>query len=324
LLIKLLDQGALTTLGGGHDAGTLIKLYNAQSSTAAQIQGGKRVSILNLLAAPRMAVKRMLGCISKVSADGSPWGDDVWSKKHLLPGHSFRHANALWSRLLSVSDASFDLMIEWQASACERKLPQARRRLDKSALDEAAHIASLLVGMKEEVSRQYNVTDEAWTSTILDPLLKHGDQNLILALQDLIHSKPDTLNFNEIYGISDLIATHVNNADTKCLGSARTVIMTSDIERSEFELFAKKVTSDIQAVELYHKKRRYFPTICFSLDLRVTYGSLRDRFVITYRSLAYHFGIPYGSLMDHFWDRFGVTYGSLCDNPGVTFEVTLW
>ena len=260
LLIKLQEQGSLTATGEGHDAATLINQYNNMTSAQAQIQGSKRVSILNLLTAPRKAVKRMLDCISRVSADGSPWSEDVWSKKTLLSGHKFRHANPLWTRLLSVTDESFYLMVEWQAKTCERKSPHARRRIDKSSMEEASHISALLVGLKEEVARQYNVSDEVWEKTMMDPLLKHGDQNLILAMQDLIHTKPMKLELTEVYGIGDIVSQSVHATDSKCVGVPRTQILAGDIERSEFDLFVKKIGADIQAVQLYSQKNRYCST----------------------------------------------------------------
>ena len=127
--------GKLTALKqGGQDPSNVLKSYNTMASQTGQILGGKRVSVLSLMAVGKDALTVILDCVSQLGSDSSPWTDDAWSNKKIMPGYAPRFggsANAIWSKRLAVSDESFNLTVQWQSNMQKAKLPQTRRKLDK-------------------------------------------------------------------------------------------------------------------------------------------------------------------------------------------------
>eukprot|EP00973_Karenia_brevis_P086017 11930237-Karenia_brevis.AAC.1 len=69
-----------------------------------------------------------------VLSDQSPWTDEAFANKKVMPGHVWRTGG--WS--LTVTKESFTLMVQWQAATHIARLPQLRRKIDKTSLEEAS------------------------------------------------------------------------------------------------------------------------------------------------------------------------------------------
>ena len=133
--------GTLLTLQtefNSQDASQTIKQYNTMASAGAQLQGNKRVSILALLQVDPATICCMMDALSTLTSDGTPWTDEAWSNKKVMPGHVARSADPAWSARLTITTESFGLMVRWQAAEWSRKLPMMRRKLDKHHLEEGA------------------------------------------------------------------------------------------------------------------------------------------------------------------------------------------
>ena len=65
----------------GEDGANVIKMYNAMASSGAQLQGGKRAAVLNLMMVPDQAIDAILDTVSRLTAEGAPWTDDAWANK---------------------------------------------------------------------------------------------------------------------------------------------------------------------------------------------------------------------------------------------------
>ncbi len=50
--------------------------------------------------------------------------------------------------------------------------------------------------------------------------------------------------------------THIDSADLVLFGAQQTQLLNTEIERAEFDLFAKEIAADIQTFDFYFRKCR--------------------------------------------------------------------
>ena len=173
--------GKLTALKqSGQDPSNVLKSYNAMASQTGQILGGKRVSVLALMAVGKDALTVILDCVSQLGSDSSPWTDDAWSNKKVMPGYTPRFNgsfNEAWSKRLIVSDESFLLMVQMQSNMQRVKLPQTRRKLDKSAMEEASQLSALVLSLGREMCSNFPIEWAKIDELLLEPFRKGADSN---------------------------------------------------------------------------------------------------------------------------------------------------
>ena len=258
--------GTLLTLQtefNSQDASQTIKQYNTMASAGAQLQGNKRVSILALLQVDPATIGCMMDALSTLTSDGTPWTDEAWSNKKVMPGHVARSADPAWSARLTITTESFGLMVRWQAAEWSRKLPMMRRKLDKHHLEEGAQVAAFITSLKREVTSKYDIKDAAWDSAVTEPFLNGAEPNFVLALQGFLHSKPK-LDLDDVPLLSDLIRAHVSATDMAVCGAPKSELINAQIEKTEFVLFIQKLQADEMLVDSYHRKSRTFTTTAFA------------------------------------------------------------
>ena len=146
----------------------------------------------------------------------------------------------MWTDLLSVSSESFTLMVRWQSAAQIKRLPQLRRKLEKSQMEIASQTCALLVGVRKLAMANYPFTSEQWEEKIYKPFISNAEHNLLLHLQGLIHARPAELDLNGIPLIGDMIDEHTRASDIAITGMAQSDKLQRDIDITEFELFTKK------------------------------------------------------------------------------------
>ena len=174
----------------GSDASAIIKQYNSQASANAQLSGGKRTAVLAMLGVQREATDVVLACVGKLG-DASPWTDDAWSNKKIMPGHAPRLSSPTWSRRCAVTTESFLLMLKWQSKSQEKKLPQLRRKLDKVAMEEGAQLCAVLTSLQADLLASHPIQVDEWNKSIVEPFIEGSDMNLLLGLQSVLHAKPE-------------------------------------------------------------------------------------------------------------------------------------
>ena len=241
------------------DAAGIIKTYNSQASSNAQLQGQKRSSIFAILKCREIAIRTLLLALSILGSEKTPWHDEAWANKKIMPGHQARCQQPDWSRRLSVTDESFELMLQWQYVVQVAKLPGLRRKIDRSAMEEASQVAALVVALCTELQTQYPIPSDVIKMQVIEPFTKNEDQQFLLHMQGLIHAKPETLDLREIPLFGELINMQVAKADVSLTGVSSSEVIAADIEKTEYELFEKKLKSDISAVDIYQRNQRTPP-----------------------------------------------------------------
>eukprot|EP00973_Karenia_brevis_P064036 8899265-Karenia_brevis.AAC.1 len=120
---------------GVTDPSAVIKQYNNNASSGGQIGGAKRVAILALLHTPKPALEILMYTQSTLATE-SPWHDDTWANKKIMPGWVWKSSVPGWNKRLTVTNDSFTLMVQWQSNVQKTRLPQLRRKYDKAAMEE--------------------------------------------------------------------------------------------------------------------------------------------------------------------------------------------
>jgi hypothetical protein len=241
---------------GVKDPANIIKQYNAKASAGGMIQGGKRVAILALLNAPRKALAVLAHTVSSLG-DTAPWLEEAWGNKKIMPGGGVKvHGSVVWTKRLVVTPESFTLMVSWQSNQQSKKLVQLRRKFDKSAMEDAAAVSSLVLALKTECMEQHPVPEDDLDEHFVRVFLRDLDLNLLLFLQSLIHAKPEAIDLEEVPVLGDRIQIHVRKADVATTGLPKTELLNAEIEKTEFQLFVQKMDSDLGAVAVFARTVR--------------------------------------------------------------------
>ena len=249
-------MGALNKLSkSGSDPTTVLKLHNQQASSGSQIVGAKRVSVLNLLSFRVPTREIILRTVSLLNAEGSPWTDECWANKKIVPGYTCR-TNDQYGQRLSITEDSFELMVKLQGCEAQRKMPQLRRKCDAKQMEETSQVCALLLSLCNDCKTLYPIDASVIQKDIIDVFARGDHAELLVMLQGILHSKPDALDLKTMPLFSDIITSQVASADTHTFGIEKTSIVNAEIERSEWELFKQKLSHDIQAATVYQRRCR--------------------------------------------------------------------
>ena len=83
----------------------IIKQFNATATNQAQLQGGKKSAILNLLDLPPTSLTLLVSHVSQFGAEKAAFADGAFSNKKVLPGYTPRaSADKEWQRRLTLTD----------------------------------------------------------------------------------------------------------------------------------------------------------------------------------------------------------------------------
>lgn len=238
------------------DPSNVIKTYNLSASSNAQLNGMKRVAVLALMSVSKEALDVILDCVSLLGFDHCPWIDEAWSFKKAMPGFMPRLSTELWSRRLTITEASFLLMVKWQSNMQKKKLPQMRRKADRAAMEEAASVCALVQSLYKEMLSEYPVKPEDLETNFMQPFLLGKDSNLLVALQGLLHTKPASSLCELLPVFEELVHNHVQKSDISLTGVSKTELINAEIEETEFKLFEKKFSSDIDTRFVHMHKTR--------------------------------------------------------------------
>ena len=243
--------------GNGQDPSQIMKTYNSQASSSAQISGGKRVAVLALMSVDAKSLQIVLDCVSTLGFEQSPWPDDAWANKKIMPGHQPRLlSNEIWSKRLAITEESFALMVQWQRNSQMLKLPQLRRKVDKNSMEEAAQLSAMVLSLAHEMCSLFPIPKEKLDELFIQPFVSGRDTTLLVALQGLLHEKP-TSPVNELFPVfEELVADQTKTSDVSLTGVAKTELIQQDIDKSEYELFERKLVADLDARAIYVRKSR--------------------------------------------------------------------
>ena len=155
-----------------------------------------------------------------------------------------------------VTRGSFHLMAQWQSNGQKAKLPQTRRKVDKSAMGEASQISAMVAPLSREMCTIFPIDLAKMEDVFVGPFRKGADTNLVVALQGLLHTKP-TCDVQDMLPLfQEMVAVQKKDADISLTGVAKTELIQNDIDKAEFALFFQKFLADMQALGVHQRKTR--------------------------------------------------------------------
>ena len=148
------------------------------------------------------------------------------------------------------------MMIWWLASECTFKLPQLRKKFDKSTMEERAQLSALLVALRDLTISSYPISRQEFDDGVLPAFVQGSDANLVTALQGILHTKPPKIDLLKVPTICDLINARTVANEQAQFGVAKTEKLNIDIQNTEFDLVHKKLEHDIGAFRLFRRRSR--------------------------------------------------------------------
>ena len=113
----------------------------------------------------------------------------------------------------------------------------------------------------QDALSQYSLDENDISVRFITPFVEETDQNLLLALQELLHTRPATISLREIPVLCDMIEEHIQKSDLLLTGVAKTNLIQANIEKTEFELFSQKLAAVIKTVDVFFRKLRIHPLV---------------------------------------------------------------
>ena len=238
------------------DPQTVVKAYNAKASSGGQLSGQKRISVLALMKAPREAVKTVVNTVSVLGSIMSPWTDEFWAEKSMMPNFTPRKYGEVWNKRLATTAESFTCMVQWQSHEAIKKLPQLRRKLDKLSIEESSQISALICSLRSQLLSEYDVTAADVDREIFFPFWRGDDSQLNMTAQGLLHTKPPKINLQDLPSIAEFIEAHVSKLEKSQFGMQKTAELMHHIEIVEIELIITKLLHDIDQFKNFLRRCR--------------------------------------------------------------------
>ena len=248
--------GKLHTLKNkGLQPSEIIKAFNSSATSAAVLEGAKRVGVMNLLDLPMQCLDLLLKHLSDFGSDDCAFKESVWGNKKLMPGFQPRANNdRAWQKRLQVTADGFELFIRYVDSCHARKQPGSRSKYDTAALTEALQMSQLLVSCFNEVSDQHALQQKTKDEQIINPFLD-GNNKLELELQGAISELKKGWQPAEITIFKDLIATCIAKRDgtMESLGKGPK-INAGQLEKQAFDLLLSSMQHDADVYAVWKAK----------------------------------------------------------------------
>ena len=123
-------------------------------------------------------------------------------------------------------------------------------------MEEASQLSAMVLSIANEMCSLFPIPKEKLDEVFIQPFVSGRDTTLLVALQGLLHEKP-TSPVNEIFPVfEELVADQTKTSDVSLTGVAKTELNQQDIDKSEYELFEKKLVADLDARAIYVRKSR--------------------------------------------------------------------
>ena len=133
----------------GLNPSQILQTWNSRSTRDAQIVGAKKVALMNLLDISPEVVSVLLAHASEFG-DRVAFSEECFSNKQILPGYVPRGSNKVWNKRIAVTPESMLVMVRAVDTQHRRKLPEARSKLSKDSMSEAAQLAALVLLVEDE------------------------------------------------------------------------------------------------------------------------------------------------------------------------------
>ena len=224
-----------------------------------------------LLKAPIEALTVLVHTVSS-QGDLSPWNDDSWGNKKIMPGGGPNVQSApAFTQRVKVTPESFLLMVTWQANQHAKKLPQLRRKLEKGAMEEASSICAYVLSLKRDCLAQHPIPEQDLQKQFIDVFAATVHQQLVLFVQSQIHTMASEVDLENVPLLGDIIQKHIKKTDIATTGLPKTELINAQIDKTEFLLVEQKLTSDCSALDTFERR------------LRIESAPLQISLVLTFR-----------------------------------------
>ena len=194
------------------------------------------------------------------------WITRLFCKCHA--GFAPRVADNAWARRLRVTAESFVVMVRFTIGSDQRKPVGARRKVDKTTLEDAAAMAAVVVNVVPEV--------RAATSLEVGPALaqafQDGDATLELELGSALADKAPTWDpATQLSVVQKLVQSHVERSNDRAAAEAEMVrVQAGALAEEEWKLFHRKVEFDVQAHAVWESR-------CSDREASAYYQTLHHR-----------------------------------------------
>ena len=240
----------------GSTADDIVAKWNAQAPEGGKIAGQKKVSLNSLLNHIDTASRTLLIEHASKHGDKGAFTDDSWTNKKILPGYKPARDHPLWKKWLTVTHASFKLML--QSLIYKHELNQlGSEKVGKKTMITASEQAALVMGIADSLMETYGGLPQADIQTSFIGAFVAGDPNLLVALDAAIEGKSPNFSPTDVPNVSAIVqnwqargsrdgdSTHVEPQ------AKRMKISATELEQQEYRLWALRCEADIDTVRMW-------------------------------------------------------------------------
>ena len=221
----------------------VLRRWNDSCTKTAQIVGGKRSAILQLLDLPTASMELLLAHSSHFG-EATAFANETFANKRLSPGYCPRGVDKSWQKRLTVTHEGWRLFIQFVHCSQDRKPPVLRKKWEKDALEEALNMAQTLLSCCDEVTAQHPVPLADVQEKVIAPFLE-GNMSLELEIQAAMSEARASFQAGDVQVFKDLIAASLTKRDDKmsALGAPQR-ISAGELEKQAFDLMLASCDHD--------------------------------------------------------------------------------
>ena len=148
--------------------------------------------------------------VSEMAWEKSPWSDDAFSNKRILPGATpvGRSSSAAWRARLKVTEESMSIMLKCQVDR-HKKLSQtcSPGKLTKAKMEDNAEQAALVHSLVREVQAIVPITDDVLQEQFVR-LYIENDPQVHLEISSVLASRGDDFKPQDLQVLKVLMDSH--------------------------------------------------------------------------------------------------------------------
>ena len=150
----------------------------------------------------------------------------------------------------------------------KEKMVKARRKLDKTSMEEHAQLASLMMWSLDQC--ECDMPNQGEQLAAVREMFVSGSVSLALELQGLLHEKKNDVSWKDIAPLLAIFKEFTKSSDLKVAGQAVTEIEASRFESTEYNLFVEKMKHDVSVVKIWKTKVACHESLMYHTKLEHT------------------------------------------------------
>ena len=244
----------------GLDSKDLMAKWNAEYATKDfKLTGSKRTAIMNLLNAPSHGASVILNQVGRLGSDNASISEDGLADKRLFPGHTWKQFQLpVWTGLLKVTTASFNLMCDMLVNQFDSRPVGIRQRMSKSVLEEFSQLAAMTTSIVSILETEYAIPSEVIQKNLVDKVCS-DDAGCIAELQSHLHEKQANFSVLDVQFLADLVRDHRQHSDAHVLATSGQTpdtirVVANELEQREWDLVLSKLNHDKNLIDIHQRK----------------------------------------------------------------------